>query len=187
WSCLAETEERPRRRRDRRPRAHPRTWAAGREHLRRSLVRAPGLPHTTPSPAPLPMVEEGMRVDPCDPRRLFVFGLTLALGIGKVVQFALAHGFIHIPGCAFEFLDLGIAAFGREGGAGGFLLSLGFGGHGRPPVVSAGSRACRKFYARHATLVRAWGGLPMPASCFVSISASSGRQWACCLPDNRIE
>src|SRR5690606_3691652 len=44
-----------------------------------------------------------------------MFGLSLATGGRHVVEFLLAHGFIHGFGRALEFLHRGVAARGREG------------------------------------------------------------------------
>src|SRR5690606_38557347 len=44
-----------------------------------------------------------------------VHGLSLATGGRHVVEFRLAHGFIHGFGRALEFLHRGVAALGQEG------------------------------------------------------------------------
>ena len=64
-------------------------------------------------------------------RHLFgdVLGLSLTLGMGELFELLGAHRFFHRFGRALELALRGVATFGGQGGAGGFLLSGGFGGH----------------------------------------------------------
>src|SRR5690606_2403255 len=58
-----------------------------------------------------------------------VLGFARAFGAGHLLQLLLAHGFGHRFGRALELGFRRVAALGRQGGAGGFLLGLGLGGH----------------------------------------------------------
>src|SRR4051812_48982916 len=59
----------------------------------------------------------------------------LALGAGHLLQLAFAHRFRHLPRGAAQFRFRLLAALGGERGAGGLLLLLGFGWHGKDSSV----------------------------------------------------
>src|SRR5439155_24149557 len=68
-------------------------------------------------------------------RRADVLWLTLALGMGHLLKLFLAHRRDHRFRCALELALGRVAALGRQGGAGSFLLGSGFGWHVRSPQL----------------------------------------------------
>src|SRR3546814_713701 len=66
-------------------------------------------------------------------RSAFLGRQSLALGARKLLELILRHGFLHLPGRPLALGFRLFAALCSERGAGGFLLGLCRGGHGRSP------------------------------------------------------